>query len=905
MKGNDTIEESTVGLSALAQAASAGVGFATLISPGGEGFEDDQIERLFARYARANRHHLFQPFIDRLVIEQTIDDDHDVADFCSTLERIGPRLLRLASAYTTVFCCRLVWSQFSDEGLSRIAAALERFGVREMELVFAYPEPPPSPENLARQRRALSGFLARWRHSQLQISMLKTPLCFGAPGDFRAFLGAEARATLGDIERALRRLRDLDKDTHDYLPVCRACRRRAACYSTSDIGAHPSYDAVLEPPAETTLVFAGASLAEEDRRSLPQDVVLVGPAAQGDFFMALLEGFTTILLIDGYFAERYSCTTLEIVMCLERGVNVFGAASMGALRGRELDGFGMRACGMVYDYLSSATLVPYHVVAQLYDDQDRALTDPLISVRYFLDLAVEETIVSRADAERLFTAADRIHYTQLTFEAWFHRLRLERSGDPQVIERLERWFREQGRARFEVKQLDARTLLQTYRAVIERDGADFVEQTFRRARADSEALLLRWQRWPEALPRGWDEPRDKRVLAGRECDLSETLANLEAFFASAPMVVADTSRYIDTRFHMFSIVFVPLYFLGYYLATSSGFGPDSRRALTAAYMELFERIGAYLFRMGRPRGGGRRHARLSGHESPWRSLWQFGELPVEQQREVERNPDLVPCSDIVTGKRGLLPRFFIAEVDSSGLAAGNTFLEAVTYGLFECIERHVHVFYGTRFLVTLLPSLALKLPRGDAQFEQVLRSARSIGMQTEFYYLPNTFHVPVVECHIRYGETIYVGLGCRFSLREAIARSFYEALNAIFVVIAGTRDDTTLSPSHPRVLDLLMSAKGPRHPADERRPMKLSATLAQLKQRVVGSGYPSILVVDVTPEQTGLVAVRVIVPGFEVPTCAGQRSPLFAEQAARVYDEACTFIMARRQRPKGSNRGKV
>jgi ribosomal protein S12 methylthiotransferase accessory factor YcaO len=126
--------------------------------------------------------------------------------------------------------------------------------------------------------------------------------------------------------------------------------------------------------------------------------------------------------------------------------------------------------------------------------------------------------------------------------------------------------------------------------------------------------------------------------------------------------------------------------------------------------------------------------------------------------------------------------------------------------------------------------------------------------------------VPVVECHIRCGETIYVGLNCPVFAQGAIARSIYEALNAVLV---SSPERATIRPWHPRVLDLLMSAKGPRHLADKRRPMKLSATLAQLKQRVVSSGYPSVLIVNATPKQIGLVAVRVIVRGFEVPTFCG------------------------------------
>ena len=50
-------------------------------------------------------------------------------------------------------------------------------------------------------------------------------------------------------------------------------------------------------------------------------------------------------IIDGVFLDVASVWHREILWALSQGVHVFGAASMGALRAAELDGFGMRGVG--------------------------------------------------------------------------------------------------------------------------------------------------------------------------------------------------------------------------------------------------------------------------------------------------------------------------------------------------------------------------------------------------------------------------------------------------------------------------------------------------------------------------------------------------------------------------------
>ena len=63
--------------------------------------------------------------------------------------------------------------------------------------------------------------------------------------------------------------------------------------------------------------------------------------------MVILAGFRNILIMDGYFYSKFPCTTFEVMLALEQGLNVFGAASIGALRAVELDHYGITGVGYV------------------------------------------------------------------------------------------------------------------------------------------------------------------------------------------------------------------------------------------------------------------------------------------------------------------------------------------------------------------------------------------------------------------------------------------------------------------------------------------------------------------------------------------------------------------------------
>ncbi|MFD2740547.1 TfuA-like protein [Sulfitobacter aestuarii] len=102
------------------------------------------------------------------------------------------------------------------------------------------------------------------------------------------------------------------------------------------------------------IVFAGPSLSHLE--TLPETLEPRAPVRQGDVYLAALEAPRAIGIIDGYFDGMPSVWHKEILFALSRGIAVFGAASMGALRAAELDVFGMTGIGEIYAAYRDGTL---------------------------------------------------------------------------------------------------------------------------------------------------------------------------------------------------------------------------------------------------------------------------------------------------------------------------------------------------------------------------------------------------------------------------------------------------------------------------------------------------------------------------------------------------------------------
>jgi hypothetical protein len=164
----------------------------------------------------------------------------------------------------------------------------------------------------------------------------------------------------------------------------------------------------------SAVIFAGPSIRKADLLAAC-DAVILPPAAMGDIYRAARQRPRAIGLIDGYFEGAPSVWHKEILWAMAEGVEVFGASSMGALRGAELASFGMRGIGDICAGFLSGRLEDDDEVAVEHGPADLdyiALSEPMVNIRATLDRAAARGIVSEDLARSLTSIAKQQFYKE-------------------------------------------------------------------------------------------------------------------------------------------------------------------------------------------------------------------------------------------------------------------------------------------------------------------------------------------------------------------------------------------------------------------------------------------------------------------------------------------------------------
>ncbi len=185
-------------------------------------------------------------------------------------------------------------------------------------------------------------------------------------------------------------------------------------------------------------VFLGPALAEKDARA-ELDAVYLPPVSAGDVYRLWRQRPRAIGIVDGYFDRVPAVWHKEIMWIMERGVHVFGAASMGALRAAELDDFGMRGVGWVYQAFREGALERDDEVAVRHaaaGDGYRPLSEAMVNIRRTLQAAEDQGIISAATRGSLVTASTALFYPERT---WPELLRTARA-DAAELDALRRWL---------------------------------------------------------------------------------------------------------------------------------------------------------------------------------------------------------------------------------------------------------------------------------------------------------------------------------------------------------------------------------------------------------------------------------------------------------------------------------
>lgn len=141
---------------------------------------------------------------------------------------------------------------------------------------------------------------------------------------------------------------------------------------------------------------------------------------QGDVRRAVDEGARAIGLIDGAFEYVAPVWHKEILYGLSKGVAIFGAASMGALRAAECHAFGMTGIGEIFAAYASETRIDDADVALLHGPEELgyvAVTIPMVNVDATIAGCCTHGLIDVQEARRLKESARSLFFKVRSWNA--------------------------------------------------------------------------------------------------------------------------------------------------------------------------------------------------------------------------------------------------------------------------------------------------------------------------------------------------------------------------------------------------------------------------------------------------------------------------------------------------------
>ncbi len=322
------------------------------------------------------------------------------------------------------------------------------------------------------------------------------------------------------------------------------------------------------------------------------------------------------------------------------------------------------------------------------------------------------------------------------------------------------------------------------------------------------------------------------------------------------------------------------------LSVSAGKGISVAAASASAAMEAIEIYQAEYYLLPCIRASWREMSQRSAIISPdklplaknslfsldWPYHWCMG-WDIVAQREVATPRNIVNM-DRMDQRVGELGAF---QVNSNGLASGNNFLEALTSGLFEVIERDA-------VASTLLPwQQGLTAPphvNTDSITDPMLRDLldRIAAARTEILLLDCRIDtdIPVFVAVLRDLDDphsgIYRGSGAHLDPVVAASRAITEAVQGRAVYIAGSRDDL-FKQGHLRlrqtdqlavVTNLARGGATIDWPSDETEATdSFEGDVQVILDKLKAAGLDSVIVHDLTGPDCPVSVLRVVVPGAE------------------------------------------
>ncbi len=653
-------------------------------------------------------------------------------------------------------------------------------------------------------------------------------------------------------------------------------------------------------------VYAGLSAQRSDVQAILPDAQFAPPIQRGDILTDIENGVNSILILDGLFHQALSVSPSEIMDALRRGIRMFGASSMGALRAAELEAYGMVGVGDVFEHIRDADAFRDDFLGQVFIDGFPQIQEASVTYVEFeinLKLLLSRRRISRATCEYLSALYADLHYAERNLQTLAARIQNECRNPEKFLNAAKSALSKMPRP----KHRDARKAMRVVSSYHGQVASLNAGLKYPLNGSASRCLAKRQAGGPKVMTPpelGAAYPSDDLLAA---VENSETVVYRENGNRTAQpkAVLKELARLMPlvgaTRLAEISQLAthgMPVYqstrpvpyghTSGGTTTGAQGKGPTANQARISCLAETVEGYcleprneqiirASYGFLRNHQvvadprqftRAIGVRPARI--HEP---LMWTKA-LCLEQKASVLVPAELVFYDFFATdyGTRSVFP------CSTLGAGAGATYLEAVTHALYERIEGHYEA---------ALESGAVR-PRRLRYDLDALGIGSDVKIRLYTVLLPGIDNLSFVFCVADSMNVSAVGSGCFSSPDTAVKRAVSEAIQTISTAFSGSREDLDEDEGEedydwdpedyaPRSI----SFREYRSRVVSRKFNDLRSEFRFIMRWLHSAGFPVTYLANLTRRGIEFPVVKAIVPGMQ------------SEQAVRYSSNFCSKDVTR------------
>ena len=185
------------------------------------------------------------------------------------------------------------------------------------------------------------------------------------------------------------------------------------------------------------IVYLGPTLKREEAIKI-LDADYRDPAKKGDFLMLSRDSDEKkfVGFIDGVFLHDYPPPPIEVYhLATRKNIELIGASSLGALRAVELEKFGMKGIGKIFELYKNGIIDADDEVAVTFVRGSNILqSEAMIDIRFNLFLAYKRGIITNETKKRIAKIAKNIYFPFRNYEDI---IKLTQQQLPSIYDELE------------------------------------------------------------------------------------------------------------------------------------------------------------------------------------------------------------------------------------------------------------------------------------------------------------------------------------------------------------------------------------------------------------------------------------------------------------------------------------